>query len=206
MKCSKQWRTTNLGQVPEVVTPSACTHPGINIHRETYDGPSTYTCRACGKQWDNLPDAIAESEQTQPMNMDVADEHGIDPVVSNLANEMGIRMADTLRHLVEATAGTVTTPQPTLRQPLPMQPGTTAAYFGYSPASRSQTPSAEGDINEPRQDPKLVQQQHRMNAAQMVLRKKMMEEAARAAAAAFDMGEAHAPVKLDGDRKLKVVS
>jgi len=175
----------------------ACRHPET-VTNMLPDGGSLVKCLRCAKQWSGQ----------------VID--GIDPVVADLASEMSVRMAETMRTLIEATAGTVMTP-------LPTQPGTMSASFSYSdfvnaadlhysPAQRanlrSQTPFIEGDINQPQQDPELVRQNQKMNAAQMILRKKMMDEAARSAAAAFDMDEQNNtnPVKLDVDRRLKVVS
>jgi hypothetical protein len=210
MRCAKHWQS--LGPVYPPTDNVVCTHPGIKIERPTYDGPSTYACTNCGKQWDNLPDALDEADQTQPIQMDVLEEHsGIDPIVANLASEMSLRMGETMRQLVEATAGTV-------MHPLPTQPGTMSASIQYADYAtvadlKANTPFiarpfAVGDINQPRPDPELVRQNQKMDAAQMVLRRKMMEEAARAAAASFDMDEQNKtnPVKLDGDRKLKVVS
>ena len=66
----------------------------------------------------------------------------------------------------------------------------------------------DAEINQPQRDPALTRQNQEAQAMLTYRHKKMMEDAVRAAAAAFDTEEKDktAPVKLDGDRKLKVVS
>lgn len=211
-----------------------CKHPGIAIHR-FLDGETTYCCQVCAKTWPTLQAGIDEAEQTRPINMTEGTNDPISPVVAELASELSARMGATISALVEATnAGTV------LRQPLVMQPGTMSASFtlpdyqdfvsmgdlgggayydrNLRTRLRAQTPFSPRDVNQPVQDPAMMNANQKLRQAEreaeekmragMNRRKKAMEDAARAAAAAFDMDEngASEPVKLDNERRLKVVS
>lgn len=170
-----------------------CKHPALSIHK--FNDGTVYYCILCAKTWTSLQNAIDEAEQTQPINM-VDHTALISPVVSQLTEEMSARMGASVAAMVSLTADK--TP------PLTYQSGTTTMSFHYD----------SPDVNQPQQDPALVGAgqkywQARLAAQEALGRRtKAMEDAARAAAAAFDMGVADeaAPVKLDTDRKLKVVS
>jgi hypothetical protein len=165
--------------VPSVADPAAryyprqerCVHSTITVPLP--HGAKLFQCQRCLKQW-RTGSTVADHESV------------IDPVITNLANEMSERLGQTMAQIMEATAGTT-------MASLPVQAGTTMAAF-----------FVEGDS---KPDPELKRQQQE-SQAQLIYRKKVMEEAARAAAAALDMEERDktAPIKLDGGRKLKVVS
>jgi hypothetical protein len=218
-----------------------CTHPGIAITRFTQDGQSSYHCMRCAKTWPSLPDAVADAEQTMPINMNVVGEGGSTPlnvipaVVSTLATEMAERMAQTVSALVEATAvpnspATVGDYQDFVSMTdfagTTMAAGPAAEYYSNSFRQnlRNNTPFRsplvvrEGgqtqNINASEVDPALRNAGSQLRQAQleaqdaMARRHKAMEDAARAAAAAFDAGVADKaePVKLEAERRLKVVS
>lgn len=156
-----------------------CHHPVTTTHLLP-NGGDIIKCMSCAKHWQT--DGLGEL-------LPAAVEEAIDPVISNLASELSQRRAQTLAQLVDATAGTV-------RSPLPAQAGATSASFQYSDDFAT--------VQNLKANAPFVSDQ----TLQASLRRKAMEDAARAAAAAFDMDKTQeAPaLKLDGERKLKVVS
>lgn len=199
-----------------------CTHPGIAIHRFP-NGETSYCCQVCAKVWPSLPDAVDDAEQTRPINMtEGRSAPAISPVVEELASELSARMAMTLSALVEATnPGTAVAiseyadfvSQSDLSEYYDRN--TVANMRANTPFLRNLPAQAGGQlgtINVPHIDPALLGAGQRLRAANreaqeaMGRRQKAMEDAARAAAAAFDMGETAEPVKLETERRLKVVS
>jgi len=200
--------------VPSVADPvgTVCTHPSISIHR-FLSGETRHTCTRCLKHWNSLADAVNEAEPTEPINMTVEESPVIPRVVSDLAAEMSLRLGQAIAALADATG-----------DPAPMNPGTVSMYADFLSMAdlKANTPFVAAGyagtaINQPQQDPTLLNAAQKLQKANreanealavaQARRRKAMEDAARSAAEAFDAGMADdaAPVKLEVERKLKVV-
>jgi hypothetical protein len=197
-----------------------CTHTALAVHRFP-DGETSYHCQRCAKTWPSLPAALEETGQTAPIIPE--GNATVTTAISDMANTMSYRLGQSVAELVAATnPGTAVaihsyedfvTQWPTnydraLRENLRAQTPFVRRSIPVQSGGQSET------INAPAQDPvlanagsKLKQAQREANEA-MARRQKAMEDAARAAATAFDQGllDETEPLKLEGERKLKVVS
>lgn len=178
---------------------AACQHPSTVLH-----SGATW-CTRCGKQWPGLDNPV------------------IDPVISNLASEMSGRLGQTIQSLIASGEQSAQTAQESVvkyydrafvknlqeqRRALPTQPGSIVATFEINQPTPDPTLSTTGAARAQERALALREVQARAQMRQETRRRRAMEEAARAAAAAFDAGvqDEIAPVKLDTDRRLKIVS
>jgi hypothetical protein len=207
-----------------------CKHPALGIHKFP-NGETSYHCQRCAKTWPCLQDAIDEAEQTEPIHATEGSNAVIPEAITQMANEMSYRLGQTVAELVAATNPGTAVAMGDYQDFASMgDMAGSAVVTAYDSAFRNnlraQTPfvrplpvqsgrqMGEVFVNTVEPDPamrnaaaQLRLAQHEANQA-MARRHKAMEDAARAAAAAFDQGllDEAAPVKLEGARKLKVVS
>lgn len=182
-----------------------CRHRSVSAHK-LQDDQILHQCLRCGKNWTSLSSEIANV---------------IPDALMNLADDLSFRMGQTVAALADATADVAAAHSGTI----------SAAFFNpqyadfLNMSEMAGLPVAEGSqigyfgdaINVPETDPALIgkqkkQQQTLREATRqaneaLARRRKAMDDAARAAASAFDMEteDKAAPVKLDTERKLKVV-
>jgi len=198
-----------------------CRHPALAIHTFS-NGEKSYFCQRCAKTWPSLPDAIDEAEPTEPIHATEGNDV-IPQAISEMASEMSHRIGQTLSSLVDATHPGSAVAMHQYEDFLTTADLVADTHYQTSVRAnlRAQTPFVRplpvrggqmGEVfietNPMRNAGASLREATREANEAMARRHKAMEDAARAAAAAFYQGllDEAAPVKLEGDRKLKVVS